>query len=253
MKMPMSWVRSVRKLTATLSAIAALGAPGYAVAGIVIASSGPSAASFPPGKKLPDDARITLKNSDSVTILDAKGTRVLRGAGTFTVGAAGATNRSVTFAALTRLRSAQRVRTGAVRGVSGPPASPNLWYVDLTRSGTFCTIDPDNIRVWRPEKDGDAIYRVALPNGAKVTTLTFSDGVTVAPWDVHAAPVTDGSSYTISGKADEPAVTVKFVTLPNENYAPEELASALLAKGCGEQVNLLATSLALPQDDRSAM
>lgn len=257
----MSWASHCRRLSAALATIAGLALPGSAMAGIVIASSGPSAASFPPGKKLSDDAKITLQAADSVTILDAKGTRVLRGAGTFTVGAPGTFNRSVTFAALTRQRSAERVRTGAVRGPHGTPISPNLWYVDLSHSGTFCIVDPKMIRVWRPEKDGNASYRVTSADGTATTTLAFSDGVTVAPWDVSAVPVAEGSTFTITGKgtakdAGKDAAstsTVTFAMLPDQDYAPEDLATALMAKGCSGQVDLLATSLALPEDGQTTM
>lgn len=250
----MSWISNSKRVTATLAAFAALALPGSAMAGIVIASSGPSAASFPPGTKLPDDTKITLKPADSVTILDSKGTRVLHGGGTFAVGAPGTVSRSATFVALTRERSAQRVRTGAVRGPNGKPVSPNLWYVDLTKSGTFCVVDPAAIRVWRPVKEGDAAYRVtAAASGAKASTLEFTDGVTVAPWDVTADPVSDGSTFTITGKAGSSPATVTFAVLPEQDYAPEDLAVALMAKGCTEQVDLLATSLALPEDGQATM
>lgn len=242
----MSWARNSKRLMA--AAIAALTLPGSAMAGIIVASSGPSAASFPPGKQLPDDARITLKAADSVTILDAKGTRVLRGAGTFTVGAPGTLNRTTTFAALTRERGAQRVRTGAVRGPNGKPVSPNLWYVDLTKSGTFCVTDPATIRVWRPEKDGSATYLVSDKAGTRTATLTFSDGVTVAPWDVTAVPISAGATFAIARKDGATRATVTFAILPAQDYAPEDLASALIAKGCAGQVQLLSSSLALPQD-----
>lgn len=243
----MSWARNSKRVAA-MASLATLALPGSAMAGIVIASSGPSAAAFPPGKQLPDDARITLKAADSVTILDAKGTRILRGAGTFTVGAPGTVTRATTFAALTRERGAQRVRTGAVRGPNGQPISPNIWYVDLTRSGTVCVTDPATVRVWRPEKDGNAAYVIAGKAGAKTATLTFSDGVTVAPWDVAAMPVAEGATFTVARKDSTPKTTVTFAVLPQRDYAPEELASALIAKGCTGQVDLLATSLALPQD-----
>ncbi|MEJ2458783.1 MAG: hypothetical protein P8Y58_11805 [Novosphingobium sp.] len=237
--------------------MAATALPGSAMAGIVVASSGPSAASFPPGKKLPDDAKITLEAADSVTILDSKGTRVLRGAGTFKVGAQGTFNRSLTFAALTRERSAQRVRTGAVRGPNGTPISPNLWYVDVNRTGTFCIVNPAEVRLWRPVKDGDASYRVTSADGTHSATPGFSNGVTVAPWDAVAVPVKEGVAYTItgplSGEDTAQSVSVTFAMLPEQEYTPEDLAAALMAKGCDAQMNLLATSLALPDDTQTTM
>ena len=77
----MSWAR----IPAVLTGIGVLALPGIAAAAIVVASSGPSARNFPAGKKLDDAASITLQAGDSVTVLDAKGTRVLRGAGTISL------------------------------------------------------------------------------------------------------------------------------------------------------------------------
>lgn len=246
----MSWVSHSTRFTAAAAAtvLTALALPGSALAGVVVASSGPSAASFPPGKKLPDDAKITLKAADSVTILDAKGSRVLRGAGTFTVGAPGMVTKASNFAVLTRQRSASRVRTGTIRGEDGKPLSPNLWYVDLSRSGTFCVIDPQTVRAWRPDKQGDATYNATGRSASAKTTLQFTDNVTVAPWDVAAAPAGDGAVYTIAGPGNAPAVTVTFSVIASADYTPEDLAAALLAKGCTAQLDLLATSLALPAE-----
>lgn len=250
--MHMSWGSPVWRGGAALATLAALVFPGAAMAGIVVASSGPSAARFPPGKKLPDEEKITLEASDSVTILDSRGTRVLRGAGTFRVAAPDTYDRSATFAALTRQRSAERVRTGAVRGPNGTPISPNLWYVDLSHGGTYCEVDPKIVRVWRPDKDGAASYSVTRQGGeeapASATTLEFRDGVTVAPWDDASVPIFEDATYTIMGPDSAHRVTVTFALLPDENYAPEELAAALMARGCQAQVDLLAASLALPED-----
>lgn len=238
--------RFTRAALGGLTAITLLALPASAMAGIVVASSGPSAKAYPPGKKLPDDAKITLKASDSVTVLDKRGTRVLRGAGTFTVGSPSGPSRTTTFVALTTQRSASRVRTGAVRGsgADGKPLRPNLWYVDVTSSGPVCLLDAAEVRAWRPDNQGSATYSVKLAKGGPASALTFQSGSMVAPWT--AGPVAQGLSYTISGKG-VPAVTVTFELLPEQDYAPEDLADALLAKGCQGQVDLLARSLALPE------
>lgn len=239
--------RFARAALGGITAAALLTLPAGAMAGIVVASSGPSAKTYPPGTKLPDDAKITLKASDRVTILDKRGTRVLSGAGTFTVGSASGPSRTSTFVALTTQRSASRVRTGAVRG-SGPdgkPLRPNLWYVDVTSPGPVCIVDPGEVRAWRPGNQGNATYTVKPAAGGAAIRLSFADGSMVAPWS-GGAPVADGSSYLISsGTAADVKVTVRL--LPQRDYAPEDLAELLLAKGCESQVNLLAQSLVIPQ------
>ena len=39
---------------------------------VVVRSAGPSAKSYPPGKALPDNAKIALQPGDSVTVVGAK-------------------------------------------------------------------------------------------------------------------------------------------------------------------------------------
>ncbi|HKT85528.1 MAG TPA: hypothetical protein VJQ77_05520 [Novosphingobium sp.] len=239
--------RFARAALGGIAGTALLTLPAGAMAGIVVASSGPSAKTYPPGTKLPDDARITLKASDRVTILDKRGTRVLSGAGTYTVGTSSGPSRTSTFVALTTQRSASRVRTGAVRG-SGPdgkPLRPNLWYVDVTSSGPVCVVDAGEVRAWRPSKDGAAAYETEPAAGGAAMELSFQDGSMVAPWG--GAPVAEGASYAIAPKGKAPEVKITFRLLPQQDYAPEDLAEALLAKGCEGQVNVLAHSLALPQ------
>ncbi|MCT2401496.1 hypothetical protein [Novosphingobium mangrovi (ex Huang et al. 2023)] len=250
--MPTFWDRTPkRRAAAALAAVLALAAPLAAKAGIVVASSGPSAASFPVGTKLPDDSKITLQTADSVTILDSRGTHVLKGAGTFTVGARGGPTRASTFAVLTRERSAQRVRTGAVRG-SGPdgkPLSPNLWYVDASRSGTACVIDPTMVRLWRPDIEDEGRYLITsgADNGEKAL-VTFAPGSMVAAWDPQKTPVSDGATFTIAKEGSAQKGTVAFALLERKTYEPEDLAAALIAHGCQAQLELLSQSLALPSD-----
>src|SRR4051794_30738387 len=55
---------------------------------LVVRSTGPSSASYPPGKRLPDNARLTLQAADQLMLLDGRGTRMVRGPGTFSAGAA---------------------------------------------------------------------------------------------------------------------------------------------------------------------
>lgn len=238
--------RFARAALGGFTAAALLALPASAIAGIVVASSGPSAKTYPPGTKLPDNARITLQAADRVTILDKRGTRVLSGAGTHTVGSASGPSRTSTFVALTTQRSASRVRTGAVRasGPDGKPLRPNLWYVDVTSPGPVCVLDPAEVRAWRPGNKGNAAYDLKPASGGAGTTLSFQDGSMVAPWG--GAPVADGASYAIASKGGSD-VKVTFRILPRQDYAPEDLAALLLEKGCEAQVNVLAQSLALPQ------
>lgn len=230
------------------AALLALALPSAAEAAIVVASSGPSASAYPVGRKLDDAGTITLRAGDTITVLDGKGTRVLRGAGTFPVAAgAGTPAKGATFAVLTMQRSAQRVRTGAVRtGVGGDaPASPNLWFIDVTKPGRRCLVAGQPVRLWRLDTAGAATYTLAPVSGGAAVPVTFAPGSGVAPWDLAKLPVIDGGRYTLgaNGKA---LGTVETALLPSQPADVESAAAALIARGCTAQLDLLSTTMGQP-------
>jgi len=226
---------------------ALLAAPVAAMAGVVVKSSGPSAGQYPVGMKVADDARITLKNGDSVTVLTSKGTRVMRGAGTYNVGESPRATRA-RFAALTRKRAANRVRTGAVRGAATGepeevPMNPNLWYIDVSQSGAMCLYDLSAVRLWRPNAEGIATYRVVDTTNRSAIDITFDDGDAIAALDPARMTIAAGTPYTIAGPEGTDASTVTFVSLGEEYGEADQLAEALVDKGCMAQVSLMAERL----------
>lgn len=242
----MSLVDRAMRRAMRLLGVLALAVPGAALAAIVVASSGPSAKSFPVGKQLDAGATITLKAGDSITILDGKGTRVLSGAGTYAVSGQGAATKAVTFSILTRQRAAGRVRTGAVRdpGAVGPVRSPNLWYVDVSRLGKQCVIDPAMVRLWRVDSALPARFDVTPAGGGTSVAISFPAGTSVAPWDAAAAPVTDGASYAVTDGRGHALGKVEFVVLSAQPADAEGMAAVLIEKGCNAQLDLLSASLA---------
>lgn len=233
-----------RRLTALALAGAALTLPVAAMAGVVVKSTGPSATRYPVGSKVDDNATITLKAGDVITVLTAQGTRVIKGAGTFRVGDRPqvAADR---FASLTRKRAATRVRTGAVRdGLAEAATNPSLWYVDVTRSGTVCLYDLATVRLWRPGAEGTSTYRMFnRENGASVD-VTFDEAVTVAALDPARLPIAEGAPYIITGPDNATSAQISFVLLQGDYEAPDALGEALIAKGCTVQLEALAANLA---------
>lgn len=222
--------------------------PTSAAAGVVVSASGPSATSYPVGRKIADDERIVLRAGDTLTVLDGNGTRVLRGAGTHSIGgAAGAGNKRNTFAVLTERRSAQRVRTGAVRAGDGdtPVHAPNLWYIDVDRPGTMCLAETDRVRLWRRNSDGEATYVVSAPEGGKSHTVEFAAGEVLAPWDTGALPLTAGPAYRIASAGAAGSSEVSFVVLTEVAREPQALAEQLIANGCMAQLDVLASATML--------
>lgn len=240
--------RSITRTALAATGLLLIAAPSLAAAAIVVASSGPSARDYPAGRKLDDNARITLRAGDTVTVLDRKGTRVLRGAGTFALNGAGVSAPNPTFALFTRPMAASRVRTGSVRGApeQDPGArtqSPNLWYVDTARSGPHCYVDASAVSLWRGVSGSAERYTVKEEKSAASAPVAFAAGGQVAAWDASRLAIKPGATYTITG-ANGSASRVKFVQLANMPDSPENLAAALIDKGCKDQLELLSTTLA---------
>lgn len=222
----------------------ALTVPVAAFAGLVVKASGPSAKQYPVGTKLDDDATITLRDGDKITILTSKGTRVLKDAGRHRVGGRAAETRA-RFSALTRQRAASRVRTGAVRPVEtgGPITSPNLWYVDVSKSAKMCLYDLETVRLWRPTTKGHSRYLVSDLSSSAHIHVNFEDGEMVAALDAERMPVSEGGNYALAGPDGTPSVEITFALLPGKYEQADELAEQLIEKGCMVQLNLLADNL----------
>lgn len=230
----MCWGKKI--LVSAALAATALGASA-AQAGVVVSSSGPSSGNYPVGKQVDDNERITLREGDTLTVLDNGGTRVFRGAGTYMLSRSGASSRNRAFAALTTQRSATRARTGAVRGAGSEAAvsNPSLWYVDVAQSGTICLNDPAEVRFWRSDAQAASTYSIDPSGTGPATSVTFPAGEIVAAWDVENPPKA-GTAYRIGHDSEENPVEVKFVFLDEVPAEPEALASALIANGCTVQL-----------------
>lgn len=229
--------------TATFAlAATAIAMASPAFADIIVKSSGPSAKQFPVGKKLKATDRVTLKAGDRVTVLGSSGTRVLSGAGTYRVGARGAPTRT-RYDQLTRQRSAARVRTGAARNAGGTVRSPNLWYVDVTKSASMCVADLANVTLWRPVVEGEQTYILKAAGSDYHHHVTFGDGVTTRSVDAERMPIKEGVEYRLSGPDGAEATTITFKLIEAAADNSEEMADALIANGCTQQLDLMAETL----------
>jgi hypothetical protein len=222
--------------------------PAAAQAGVVVASSGPSAAGYPVGKQLGASDRIVLRAGDTLTVLEGTGTRVLKGAGSFTLGQRAGTSKRSTFAVLTERRSAARMRTGAVRGVGddGPVSQPNLWYVDVAHPGKVCLAGTDSVRLWRASSEKLAGYTITAGAGGASQKVTFGPGDALAAWDTKALPLAAGAEYHIAGADGHSPGLVSFAVLPEVAAEPEALAQQLIANGCTWQLELLSNAMLTP-------
>lgn len=233
-------------------ALALLVAPsGVALAEtIVVKSGGPSAGSYPPGRKIADNSMVTLKAGDMLTLLDGRGTRTLKGPGSFNTSAASASasDTRTTLAGLLGTQKVRRARTGAVRGGAGEgkaPRSPNLWYVDISRSSTVCVPDAANVQLWRPDLMNAVNVTARDAGTGRSAVVPFDKGQFRANWPA-SLPVTEGSQYQLSWSGLKNPVAIRFALMDAGGEGLESMASALISQGCQAQLDLLVETVALP-------
>lgn len=240
----MSSVKLPRSLSAVALGAALLATAPALAETLVVRASGPSAGTFAPGKKLADGAPVTLKSGDVLTVLDGRGTRTLRGPGTFGTGASATGGSGTNYAAFLGTRTTARARTGAVRSGAmtvTDPRSPNLWYVDVRNSATMCVIDPANVKLWRPSNDAPLTLAVAGKDGKG--SIDFAAGQSIVSWP-ETLPVTEGAAYQLTG--GEKPVSLRFTLLPPAPDGLEGTTSTLIARKCDAQLNLLIETVAVP-------
>ncbi|MGV3510522.1 MAG: hypothetical protein ACO1OX_00825 [Novosphingobium sp.] len=239
--------KPLRAFLASVSAIAGLAVSGQAMAqSVVVRSTGPSAQAYPQGRKLPAGASVTLKAGDHVTVLDKAGTRVLNGPGTFALN--GQVNRDAAggtqLATMMARSGASRTRTGAVRGAAGGPAMvaptgpENIWYIDVSKGGTYCVADPATVVLWRPEKTEEGTGKLLSQDGS-TADVTWRAGSALKVWPAASVPLVDGQTYTFSNAVGMP-VKIRTVLLAQVPSDELEVAGMIAEKGCTAQLDMLA-------------
>jgi hypothetical protein len=228
----LSWGRNSSFARAAIAALLAAAAMPAAASVLVVRSTGPSAAAYPPGRSLPDNARLTLRAGDAVIVLGAGGTRAFRGPGVFSPGAALQAGGPTQVAA-----NGQRARIGAVRGAGIVPHSPTIWHVDVTQSGTFCLSSASHVMLWRPDATGPATLTISGASGAP-RTMRWPAGQATAAWPL-ALPIANGSSFSIAQSGVAVPTQVTFQMLAHEPADLQSVAAALIGNGCQAQLDVL--------------
>jgi hypothetical protein len=226
--------------------VAVLPAPAQAVP-MVVRAVGPSAATYKPGQKLSETATLVLKSGDTLTVLDAKGTRSFTGPGSFRFDQATATAQTTAFSELLTQKSERRARIGAVRGsggeMTGKPTPPGVWAIDAAAGGTVCAIDAAKLSVWRAEPMAAGSMTITRVADGKSAALPFAAGSAIANWPVEVAG-SGGTFKVVSGSGAPAMLTVKV--LAKAPTAVDELGAALLESGCASQFERLANATKVP-------
>lgn len=232
-----------RWILASGGAILATAAVAAQSAVLVVRSSGPSAKAYPAGRALPENQRITLRGNDVVILLDSRGTRTLRGPGTYSTSASSGGSTSA-MAAIGGQSNARRSRVGAVRGApTGATSGRNVWQADIGRSGNVCVANPADVGLYRADSNVASRITLTEMNSKRAATVDFAAGQKNAPWPT-ALPVAAGSKYQIKGAGA--AVTLNAVAIAPLPAGLEGLAQNLIRNDCQAQLDVLIDTFAGP-------
>lgn len=246
----MRWIKDIRLTAlAVIGLLAVTPIDGANAEPIVIKYEGPASQTYKPGKRLSSSSKISLKSGEILTVLDERGTRILRGPGTFSASSsANAANVSNTsLATLVRTSTVRRARTGAVRGDAKSlqaALSPNLWYLDYGKGGQYCVADFQNLRLWRPDASETKMLTTTDKATGKTASVKLGKGSTTARWPAEIAP-TDGGIYALSvpGKADNMVLSLVKIDVTGDERI-DVMAAKLIERGCQTQSELLAATFA---------
>jgi hypothetical protein len=195
---------------------------------VVVKSLGPSAKSYPPGKTLPETAKINLQGGDVLTVLGPASAQTLRGPGNFDA-------KQVTLASA----AGQRGRFGALRAAE-VAHNPSIWDIDVTQSGKICVTDASKLQLWRPDSETETTVQIRSSDG-KSQQLSWAAGKALAPWPT-ALPIKDGASYQVEWPDGGEKSSLDFVAVPGTPGDIVGAAKVLIEHGCQKQLDLLVES-----------
>jgi hypothetical protein len=207
------------------AALAAAVGSTAAVANVVVVKSlGPSSKAYPPGKTLPESAKISLQGGDVVTLLGPGSASTLRGPGSFAAGQVALNN------------VASRGRFGALRAAE-VASNPSIWDIDVTQSGKVCVTNTSKVQLWRPEADSAVKLKLRSADGHS-QDLDWAAGKASAVWPA-ALPIKSGEQYQIEWPETGDKSSVTFVAVPNTPPDLVGAAQVLIENGCQHQLDLL--------------
>jgi hypothetical protein len=243
---------AMRKTIAALALMLGAGASLPAMAqAVVVRSTGPSAAQYPPGKRLPSGTAVALRGGDVVTVLDRVGTRVLKGAGNFTIETQ-ITRTSATAALLARsLSMPQAVRAGAVRGEgatlpSDAPVPVSVWLADIDKAGAggarVCLPRGSDLYLWRGNTQARRFIWLGEADGGGTVRVAMPMGTAGVAWPKAMLTLAEGHHYRMTDEADQTkSVEFELVMLDPEAVPADAagLGTLLLDNGCKAQFDAL--------------
>ena len=225
------------RFLAAAAALMTFAAVSASAAVIVVRSSGPSARAFPAGKALQDNEKLALKDNDMVVLLDGRGTRTLRGPGSFSAASTGPARSASSLAALTGQGRA-RGRVGAVRG----PVPRSIWQADSQKSETMCFANPSDISIYRDNIATAETVTVKDLASGKSAKVNFPVSMQTAPWPADL-PINANGRYQIG------STTVSMKSIAPLPAGLEGIAQSLIRNDCQGQLDILINTFTIASSE----
>jgi hypothetical protein len=206
----------------------ALGSTAALANVVVVKSLGPSAKAYPPGKMLPETAKISLQGGDVLTVIGPASAQTLRGPGNFDA-------KQVALASA----AGQRGRFGALRAVE-VAHNPSIWDIDVNAGGKVCVTEASKVQLWRPDTDAEATIEIRSADG-KSEQLNWAVGKALTAWPT-AVPIKSGASYQVEWPDTGEKSSLEVVTIAHPPADLVGAAQVLLENGCQKQLDLLVES-----------
>lgn len=192
---------------------------------VVVKSLGPSSKAYPPGKTLPESAKINLQGGDVVTVIGPSSAQTLRGPGNFDA-------KQVALASA----ASQRGRFGALRAAE-VAHNPSIWDIDAGQGGKVCVSDPAKLQLWRSDAETPVTVQIRNADG-KSEPLTWAAGKALAPWPA-SLPILSGAKYSVEWPDGGDSSKLDVVTVASPPTDLVGAAQVLLENGCQKQLDLL--------------
>lgn len=192
---------------------------------VVVKSLGPSAKAYPPGKTLPETAKISLQGGDVVTVLGPASAQTLRGPGSFDA-------KQVALASA----AGQRGRFGALRAAE-VAHNPSIWDIDASAGGKVCVAEKSPLNLWRADSETPVTVQIRSADGQS-QELSWAAGKALAAWPA-ALPIKTGTQYSVEWPDGADSSKLDVVTIANPPQDLVGAAQVLLENGCQKQLDLL--------------
>ena len=219
MRKPMLWGAAIAIICGSTPAAANV---------VVVKSLGPSAKAYPPGRTLPETAKITLQGGDVVTVIGPSSAQVLRGPGNFDA-------RQVALSSA----AGQRGRFGALRAAE-VAHNPGIWDIDPSANGKVCIAEKSNFQLWRADSEAAITVQIRSADG-EAKELSWAAGKALAAWP-GALPLRNGAQYSVEWPDGGEASRLEVVTIASPPTDLVGTAQLFIQNGCQRQLDLLVDS-----------